>query len=784
MTRQRLCGYDLSGWLDSAARNWIVEPGGGIVEAATVVSRTDPSPSVVRAGSNETERWVGGVQADLAPHGRGGGWGDVGKDHLRRQVRDLLKDPTAEIPALAAAMTGLVQGASCAVVSVDDSPESTEALRERLLAAVSMTGARRSMLVWRPVLAALWAIEEDVVQDEQKVGVICHSSSGFLLQTLAIRRSPGRQADFLTPERKRAGKLLASAMGYAPLTQRAQESQRDDRLSLGQMAVQTAFGFPAQAEILRAPNGDWVKRVPISAPALPDSDVSPDGLSLLSDCDLILFETLVQGELRAEIATRLADALPGKLLPLPADGIARGALAAAARLASGDPVHFDFLPRIATIVSGAEGPQSFDLINPDETLPAGKPYRSPTPARLALAAGQARISVYLYKEDQPHPRVARLDLGAPVDRMTPVEVSVEQSPAAGRARILLSMPDLGRHLSVDWETAEELQKPWPDVIADLQGPAPTVPKRLVLRCSAIHWHNGEQSIGLANLLMFSVSQRNLDWKTLASRMAQRMENAYPISSDGELPEGISTETREFLSTMNARAEADVLHQLNSSAIAETGSLKFLTWQFRHCPVAIAERLLDVVETPGAMERLFPHHSTKKLIYQGLGRILSTEAQELRMMAHLLDKPVEAWDWQRETACMAFLLSRSDTAPKILERDDVNVLLRRIEIELGAYEGPEDTKIRYAVILLVGLLRWRLKEPYALVAGRDPSVGKTLDLLQDIVRDLARKRNPRPWQLRQYQLLQQTEDELRGEGSNPELLLDLFSIGTGDKSQLD
>lgn len=775
MSRRKLCGYDLNGWRDSAARNWTIEPGGGIVESEAVVSRTGPLPSVVRAGSKETERWVGGVQADLAPHGRGGAWGEIGKAFRRRHVRDLLQNPAGEIPALAAAMTGLVQGADCAVVSMEDGPDSTEILRERLLAAAAKTGARRSMLVWRPILAALWAIQDGLIQSEQKIGVICQSTSGFLLQTLAIRKKRGHLAEVLTPERRQAGSLLPSAMGYSSLTRRAIEDQRDDRLSMGHMAAHVALGLAPQKEILRAPNGSWVKREIVAAPLLSENDVSPDSLGFMSDCALILFETLTQGELREEVSKRLSDALPGPLSPVPDGGIAQGALAAAARLESGDPVHFDFLPRIATIVSGAEGAQSFDLIDPEETLPAGKPYRSPLPARLALAAGQARIAVYLHKEDQPHPRVAHLEMGKPADKMTPVEVTVEQFPAAGRARILLSLPDLGRNLSVDWETAEELQKPWQEVIAELDGPAPTVPMRLVLPGSAVHWHNSDLSIGLANFLDFSLRQASPDWRKLASRMAQRIDNAYPISSDGDLPEGLAVETRANLATMNGRAEVDALNQLTLATVLDTESLKFLTWQFRCCPAVIADRLLDVVETPGAMDRLFPHPSTKKLIYQGLGRILSTEAQELRMMAHLLDRPIEIWNWQRETACMAFLLSRSDTAPRILERNDVDILLSRVETEFRAYQGPEDTRIRYSVVLLVGLLRWRLKEPHALIAGRDPAVATSLELLQRIIRDLADKRDRRPWQERLYRLLQETEDELRGHGENPELLLDLFGF---------
>lgn len=776
MTFRRICGYDLNGWLDSAARNWIIEPGGEVLRTGAIVSQTAPLPSVVRAGSEPGGRWVGGVPADLAPHGRGGGWGDVGEAARRIAVRELLRAPQSNIDAVAAAMTGLVPGADCAVVSVDDGPNSSETQRESLLSAAKRTGARRSMLVWRPVLAALWAIETGLVRHEQKVGVICHSGAGFLVQTLEIRKASGRQTELLTPERRRPGEALPSSLGYDALVRCAVDSEVRDRVSLARLAL----GFASDAEILRAPNGDWVKRHAREALALPLDDIVLNDLRLIKNCDIVLIETLSQGAIREGVINRLSSAVQGACTLLPIEAIARGALVAASRLDAGDPVYFDFLPRIATIVSGTEGPRSFDLIDPEETLPAGKLYRSPTPARLALAQGQERISVYLYKEDQRHPRVAHLDLGKAADRTTPVEVVVEQSPAAGRARILLAMPELGRSLTIDWDASEVLEQSWETVIESLASPAPSVPNRLVLQCSAIHWHNSSTSIGLSNVLSYSATQNAPDWRTLAARMAQRVEDTYAISSDGELPHGLNAGANASLEAVNSKAMVHALAQLSHNGPVDTATLKFLTWQFRHCPNALGERLLEIVEDGALLDRLFPHPSSKKLVYQGLGRILGTEAHESRIFAHLLNKPPEAWNWQRETACVAFILSRSETAPRLLARADVNLLLRRVETELRAYSGPEDTRIRYSIILLVGLLRWRRIEPFALIAGRDVALDSTMILLQGVIERLGRERYRRPWQERLLILLKQTREELLGEGQNPELLHELYNFRGGDR----
>ena len=112
MINRKLCGYDVNGWRDGVARNWIARPGDEeelgvvrIVEGAVL-------PEVVLAGEGKTERWIGGVQADLAPHGRGGGWGKYGAPERRKTVRSLINDETVPPSILAAAFTGLAQGAN------------------------------------------------------------------------------------------------------------------------------------------------------------------------------------------------------------------------------------------------------------------------------------------------------------------------------------------------------------------------------------------------------------------------------------------------------------------------------------------------------------------------------------------------------------------------------------------------------------------------------------------------------------------------------------------------
>lgn len=46
-----------------------------------------------------------------------------------------------------------------------------------------------------------------------------------------------------------------------------------------------------------------------------------------------------------------------------------------------------------------------------------------------------------------------------------------------------------------------------------------------------------------------------------------------------------------------------------------------------------------------------------------------------------------------------------------------------------------TKFHYAPLLLVGLLRWRLREPFALVAGQDPTADRLMKAVKATLADL-------------------------------------------------
>lgn len=785
MKKRKLCGFDVNGVRDFTARNWRSTPGEEEEIGVIDVVRSGPLSSVVKVDGIGQVRWVGGPQADLAPHGLGGGWGSIGADDRRVPVRDLLHLRDHDVGKLCACLEGSAKGASYNVLSIDEGSNGSEEVQEHLLAALSAGKFRNSLLVWRPVLAALCAINQGLLTEGQRVGVVCHDRNGFAVQQLIIRSASG----MLTPERRHAAAQISCDYGYDNLILLARRaaigvegfSSRTAHRAFARSIGSAALGMAVQPEILRVPNGDW-EELDLSRfePAAEIQDPI-EGLNL-NDCDLVLLETLSERRLRDRIINLVQKASPKKISALPIDAIAQGALAAATRASQGVPVYFDFLPRLSTIVFGSDGAKNFDLIRPDETLEAGRSYRSPEPASLAIPAGQRQVSVYLRKEAEPFPRKAIVEIEPPLRSQAAVNLWVEQKPAAGRARILMEAPSLGRKFTVDWEHAEEDGRNWDQIIDSMQ-PKASIPARLVLPCGMHPWEDSGRSTGMLNLLEAEVKNSATDWDLLASKLSQRPFGQYCISSDGHLPPEIGSDHINWLDLLTEKALEITL----SRAKGETGegtednaALKFLTWQFRRCPPVVATLLMDCIEAGSRTHPFVKYQASWVLMYQGLGRIVQSRHAESQAMALLLSSEIENWVWNRQSAGMAFLLSRSDTAPLMLERNDVKRLVIRAIDDFRRNIGGEYTMFNYAPFLLAGLLRSRLKEPFALIAGTDPLADDLLNIIDRAETDLAGRKKPTANLQRRREkflpILRDLRDELLGEGKNPDLLLDIYNAG--------
>ncbi|WP_299819082.1 hypothetical protein [uncultured Jannaschia sp.] len=786
---KKAAGLDVNGWRDHVARNWTTIPGEDAVIDRIHVGSAGPLTSVVQIGEGRTALWIGGQPADLAPHGKGGGWGQIGDVSRRRSVRDLLEGRGGETAHLAAAFADFARRANHTVLAIEDSPDTIEAMQERLLNGMARARCGTPTLVWRTVLAALHAIDAGLIQDECIIGIVSHVSSGLSIQKLRIR-SAGSRGGILTPERKALATILEGSAGLRGLVTLARQaaigadgySARTAHRTQTRTIGRVAFGMQHEPEIVRLDKGGWEV---IDAPVLPASALNPtERVVDLSDCAEVFFETVTEGrvcaEVRALARTRGLN-IDTTLLP---DAVARGALVAAQRMANGDPVYYDFLPRISTIVFGKTGATNYDLIDETETLEAGRIYRSPQPAKLAIPKGVVDVSIYLRKDAEAHPRKATVTLDMAPTCDIPVSVWVEQKPAAGRAKIVLDASAMSRSFQVDWDNADDDPRDWDDIIASLATPPPAIPDRLVLSCGLEPWEASNRGPGMINLLAEAQESSSPNWETLAQKAMARPHGNYCVSSDGLLPIGLPNLAAWDLDRVVARALAVTRQRLEDGpmhAESNNAALQFLTWQFRRCPSVVSEWLLDCIENHAGQIGTHPFAQTAAnwtLLYQGLARTAIRPEIEQRILRAILDSNPTPWKWNREIACLALLISRSETAPQLLSRKDIDCIGQRIVVEIQREVGTEYTRFYYTNLLAAGIFRYRRIEPHALLVDHDPLGNKLLGAFDAVRCDFIDRSLPsKAFKRKRERYVPIMEDLLRyvrGEGGNSGLLINSYN----------
>lgn len=398
---------------------------------------------------------------------------------------------------------------------------------------------------------------------------------------------------------------------------------------------------------------------------------------------------------------------------------------------------------------------------------------------LGLSADATTIRIYLRKQQADACRLAEVPLAAPAGRTATVTLDVEQAPAAGRARLTLSSEAFPAPLQVDWERAEVLQDSWEALIESLQRPKPAIPNRVVLPCALDVWQGRDGSDGLEALLRRNAERGRYDWSRLATMMSARPCGYYAVSSDGTLPEGLSAQAEADLAAATGAAEDHVHQRLDGTVDADNESLKFLTWQFHRCPRSLLPALLEALQAPVGRHPFVWHHANRQLIYHALGRVARDDPEDADMvakiLAHLVALPEGTWN-RDSVACAGFLLSRTDTAPALLDAEGIRrIALEALRLNNAAIGRRYNSDYFYVPIVLVGLLRHRLQDPRLLVAGLDPLADDLLSSTEAVIDDM-QFRFPGDERVGRYRaILAEVCDWLRGEGRNPDILIDLSNL---------
>lgn len=775
-----LAGLDLNGLWDHAQ---VLEPDVESDERGAVrLVEKDAGIAgcVVRLVSGSDDILIGGVQAALAPHGKGTGWGQhLGATERRIPVHEILcalsggRADERHRAALLALVDDLA-GAAGAVVAIPDAPHVDEAARERLIAALRPARGTQTLL-WRPIAAILGLLAEehrlpqDVLREGTRIAIVSLMREEVLVADAVLVRHEGRAGLLWTPERSRAGLRAIGTDGGAARCAQAVASAIAEALDMkpAEVLAQTrtpwelAVGRTPAAELVRTWTRAW-RRMPegVAAPLPIVGEAAPEAPERLAGADIVLVEGPAignRGRREAVLAALGLNAGDRRVVALAPSAVARGCLVAARRMAEGEPAYFDFLPQIEinALVDGA--PAFVPLVPRGARVAGGRLYRGRASGEFAIGAGATALSFFLLKEASrgggifEAPRRAEIALPEKATATHPIEVTIEQAPGQGFARVRIGSrsfePLREAPLELDWSRMEVVEGDRESLLSSLgRQTRSSYPDVAIVEGHAIHWHPGHPKGALCDLLRSYVEAPDaeaeraalVDLRARFSTSADaffvgqsiglvlpRTGPTKALGTDGALP----VEEPDLPLAENAGMLLDAALAKAAKALdamvrardpfleeAQVGDLVgFATWCFHRCPPRVREILLGIY----AGRLSVPIDST--LLVQGLGRSLATAEEAARLFETITARLAGGRALTSTVyAALARLLGGVEAAAARLPTEMAWACHAsaaaeiRAENRKGSQEAFRRETYRNALRMLAGLLRVRARDPDFLV----------------------------------------------------------------------
>jgi hypothetical protein len=614
-----------------------------------------------------------------------------------------------------------------------------------------MSIRRRSMrLLWRSVAAFIDLLSNGRIGPEAegtRFRILVHGGHGIEDQLLTLRRDPEHPHHF-APERAGPGTLCADSVGLDSLFAQAAIIVRDrngavawERCEHSRLGPQLLTGEVAagETEVLRSWNGNWVA---VTAPEIAPEALKLDAVEIPAPPEPVAATFLVT-PLAETYADTLAHALARAAGPIETIGpetVARGCLRAGRIIERGLPHYFDRLEPVAIAVLRGEQPTFDHLITRDSVVPANREYVSRELSGFEWAKGKSAIEFYVLKGETEVRHWQVTKESAPPQNAS-VALRIRQMPGQSWARLTVSSaawdPLSRSPVALDWETLTPIDLSPDEVLAKLRTPPPTIPERIVERPHINLWMgadwagNGEASrLARAAARGEPVTPGRWAAEIRRGRLHPEppRERFWLVGTDGDLPDGLPQDVLEgfrvALDRLAAFACAATLHvppMDNELLIA-------LTWCFIRCPEVVQDHILDALEAHARGE---PHPLSLprfaiRVLHQGAGRAVSGVTRLERLFRYLDRAPINT----DTLNALAMALSRREEAPQALTREQVDRFLDRLGRELIARIEARDFRIRFRNTLsaIAGLFRWRKREPFALLAARDPVAAQLRETL--------------------------------------------------------
>jgi len=746
---RRIVGLDLNGRADFAAIDDDGDDGGG---GPAISLPGGIEGDVVELRQNGDLRLIAGPQAETAPQGRGRGWGSVGEESFRRPLACALDNPALEGAArdIGAAIAALARGADEVQITVPDLPTFSEALQAALLRAADHH-RRRARLLWRPIAAFLGLHDAGHITRKMvgtQVRLLIHGPKGLEVQVLTLVEDADHRGHF-APRRDRPGQLICADLGLDALFAAARESVRKEnptvdwaRCEPSRLGARLLCGRvrPGAAEVLRNWNGTWavVMAPTLTAKAPLRSTDLPDEVTMEMPTFLV---TPVCPDLALPVAAQLAQAF-GPVTPVSSECIALGALRAGRLIERGLPHYYDCLERIAIAVMTDQGPLFEDLIPMGRPVAANQEFQSKRLEGFQWPARKSELEVYILKGTD-EVRHWKTQTDSPPRQAQPVTLQVRQMPGQSWAKLTItsdSWDTLGRTpILLDWESCRPVNLTPDQVLDILRNSPPPVPDLLVEEphidlWNGADWAPGGEAVRLARQAADGgdIVLRNWARELATARVmpTDPMRLRYRlIGSDGAFPHGLPEEVQSGFLRMLDLVEKRLT---SDSPQPDNEALKAATWCFTRCPEPVQDRIIAAMESLVAGQQhplLAPPHAAR-VIRQGAGR-----AVEGRDRLHRVFRAYAQVALNNDSiAGLAMLLARREDAPKALDP----AMVDHFAVALGGALLNQVNRRNFATLFnntllaLAGLFRWRIREPLALLADREPQAARLRTLLEQAV----------------------------------------------------
>jgi hypothetical protein len=818
---RNIIGLDLNGWHDHAARDW--RPYDGEVGANTEPTEIFPGSDsvycldggvaavVVEFGDGGH---VAGPQAILSPIGRGPGWGSVGMPDRRRRIADLLGGLLrGEIddlfkPQMRASVDAVSVSAEDVVLIIPDRREFDDERQDQLLKCLE--GPRRPSirLLWRPVAVALSMLESGrlpVVREGLRIVCLHHSDDGIERQELLLRQLPEHPGVF-APERAGYGKVVGRSAGLSTLLAECERQtavinahleEARHELSRLPMRLLVEGVPPGTGEILRLDNGTWIEaRAPtLTAPSCLRKalDIGP------VDADVSLLTTPLAEPLRQEFIASVAAAIgSSRLVVAPCAAAAHGALLAGRRIEQDIPHYLDHLEQISLIAMKDGKLALVDLMPVGAAVPANREYVSEPIRSLSWPARVRNVDFYIRKSGEFR-KWRTPDTKSPSENQQ-IEIRLRQMPAQGRAKLSAT--------SSTWPTLRDnpAYLDWSDLIVETRAleeillalhPPPKYPERIRAATHRDVW-NGAQSFPTISQILrdFSTGQPStLDALSAALRKKYRIRVSAPytfpvvyeyfhaLDFDGVPPDDAEPEAVARLDRALKETSDRILSDCFRKVPIQSNKLLILaTWAHGRCPKPLQDEMLNAFAARLAGRRhplLAPPQSEKVLVY-GLGRSVSDPE---RMVA-LFDLIVPHLSRPFCLAALSSILSRTIIAPTVLTDRRVNLIADATASILTSLLAQRTLalNLKYALLVVGGLLRIRETDPYALLTARSDVAAKLARPLEGIHDVL--DRHPRAFakSTEKSKIVANLIAMLEGAGGDVGVLVETESLDVSDEEE--